>query len=145
MASSTIFRERFPASKDAGGISTGLNSPSPEGALSSLLSHLILRFEGMHGAIAIRPLSLLSPSEQQYHQFVIQIGSLSSPTLRKGNSRSQLLNSQRIRISLGDEFRHTTFRWSLHCKIMRSCIWYHLYLMDRWMVLTPEFSHRYWA
>ena len=51
MTSSPSFRRELPTSKVTGGISMGLNSPRPEGTLSSMLSHLTLQIAGMHGAI----------------------------------------------------------------------------------------------
>ena len=40
---------------------------------------------------AIRPLSLLPAGEQEYHVFVIQVGSVLSPLLRRWNSHWQML------------------------------------------------------
>ena len=64
MTSSPSFRRELPTSKVAGGISMGLNSLRPEGTLSFMLSHLILRMQARMKQYAIRPLSLPSASGQ---------------------------------------------------------------------------------
>ena len=51
MTSSHDFSRGLPASTAAGGVSTGLNYPRPEGTVFSMLSHLTLRITGTHGAI----------------------------------------------------------------------------------------------
>ena len=64
MTSSPSFRRELPASTVAGGISTGLNSPRPEGTLSSMLSHLTLRMQARMKQYAIRRFSLCLPADK---------------------------------------------------------------------------------
>ncbi len=95
MTSSPSFRRELPTSKVAGGISMGLNSPRPEGTLSFMLSHLTLRMQARMKQYAIRPVSLLSASgHRNMMREIIKFRSLSSSLLRKGTSRSHMLNSK---------------------------------------------------
>ena len=85
MASSPSFRRELPTSKVAGGISTGLNSPRPEGTLSFMLSHMTIRMQARMKQYAIRPLSL--PSASGHRNFLRKMISFSLafiPHLAKG-------------------------------------------------------------
>ena len=68
----------------------GLNSPRPEGTLSSMLSHLTLRIAGMHGAIC-DPTFFHSVSQWTETLSALDTKIFALVPFQKGTSRSREL------------------------------------------------------